>query len=86
MKSTTADIIFALTVLGLVSAVVAHGDDEMDMKMGAADQPHPEDAYPPTYFALRDHSNIIYAHMGLMTVAWVFMLPPGKTLSLAVVM
>jgi len=63
--------------LGLVPAALAHGDD-MNMAKGEVDSPLPEDEYPPTYFALADHRVVIYAHIGLMVLAWVFLLPPGK--------
>lgn len=44
-----------------------------------ADDPLPEDQYAPTYFALGEHTAAIYGHIGLMLVAWVFVLPVGKT-------
>lgn len=34
--------------------------------------------YPPTYFALLDHRVLIYAHVTLMILAWVFALPVGE--------
>lgn len=34
--------------------------------------------YPPTYFALADHSGLIYAHIGTMVITWVFVLPVGE--------
>ena len=33
--------------------------------------------YPPTYFAHPDHSALIYAHIALMVLAWIFALPVG---------
>ncbi|KAK5653554.1 hypothetical protein OQA88_8813 [Cercophora sp. LCS_1] len=69
-------------VLGLIPAVIAHGDD-MNMEKGEADMPLPESEYPPTYFALPDHRAVIYGHIGLMVLAWVFMLPTAVMLSLA---
>ncbi len=68
----------SVAVLGLVPTALAHGDD-MNMEKSEADMPLPEDQYPPTYFALADHRGAIYAHIGLMVLAWVFMLPTGKT-------
>jgi hypothetical protein len=34
--------------------------------------------YPPTYFAHPDHVAVIYSHIALMVIAWVFVLPIGK--------
>ncbi|KAJ6439962.1 integral membrane protein [Purpureocillium lavendulum] len=39
--------------------------------------------YPPTYFAHPDHSALIYAHIALMVLAWIFALPVAVMLSLA---
>ncbi|ROT37898.1 hypothetical protein SODALDRAFT_360191 [Sodiomyces alkalinus F11] len=41
------------------------------------------DSYPPTYFALADHAGVMFAHIALMAVAWVFLLPVAVMLSLA---
>ncbi len=55
-----------------------HGDAEsMDMGMNT-DMDKPQDEYPPTYFAHAPHAGLMYAHIGLMVVAWVFVLPVGK--------
>jgi len=67
----------SIAVLGVLPAALAHGDD-MNMEKGEADTPLPEDQYPPTYFALPDHRATVYAHIGLMVLGWVFMLPAGK--------
>ena len=89
MKSfatSALSVLAGVAVLGLVPAALAHGGDDdmnMDMGMGAdtpADQPLPEGEYPPTYFALGEHTAAIYGHIGLMVIAWVFMLPVGKLL------
>ncbi|KAK3313919.1 hypothetical protein B0H66DRAFT_537168 [Apodospora peruviana] len=83
MKGLAAPLLKVLVgavALGFVPAALAHGGDDMDggMKMGEADQPQPDDQYPPTYFALVDHRAAIYGHIGLMVLAWVFVLPVGK--------
>ncbi|KAM7194584.1 integral membrane protein [Rhypophila sp. PSN 637] len=89
MISLARQLFRALTVgaavgTGLVPSVLAHGGDNTDdMKMGEADKPLPEDQYPPTYFALGDHRAAIYSHIGLMVLAWVFVLPVAVMLSLA---
>jgi len=80
MKALTArllTVVASAAVLGLVPTALAHGDN-MNMEKGEADKPLPEDQYPPTYFALDDHQATIYGHIGLMVLAWVFILPTGK--------
>jgi hypothetical protein len=81
MKALATSLLPAVAVaaaMGLVPAVLAHGDDHGGMKMTDADQPLPEDQYPPTYFAHPDHKAAIYGHIALMVLAWVFALPAGK--------
>jgi len=34
-------------------------------------------SYPPTYLELNDHSGLIYAHVAVMTTAWIILLPVG---------
>lgn len=86
MRLSVSQITTAV-VLGIAPLVVAHGAheagaDAMEMDMGmahGADEPKAESkSYPPTYFALADHAAIMYAHIGLMVLAWVFVLPIGK--------
>ncbi|KAM0324544.1 hypothetical protein ACHAQA_007929 [Verticillium albo-atrum] len=43
----------------------------------------PPDPYPPTYFGLADHGGVMYAHIALMILAWVIVLPLAVMLSLA---
>lgn len=75
-------------VLGLVPLVLAHGANEdggdsmnmdMDISHGAGGSKPDPDSYPPTYFALADHAGLIYAHIVAMVLAWVFVLPVGKS-------
>ena len=37
-----------------------------------------EQDYPPTYFALIDHRSLIYAHIALMAISWIIVLPVGE--------
>lgn len=74
----------ATVFLGLLlPAVLAHGDDEtMDMGEGvamAADEPSLDVEYPPTYFAHPEHRGLLVAHIALMVLAWVVVLPLGMT-------
>ena len=66
----------ALIALALPT-VLAHGGGHEGVT-GEADTPKDESEYPPTYFSLADHAGLMYAHIGLMTLAWVFILPVGK--------
>ena len=80
MRSTTrTTLLVGTAVLGLVSAALAHGDDmDMDMGHGASPDTKPDDSsYPPTYFALADQRGLMLAHIALMTVGWIFVLPVG---------
>lgn len=83
----------ALLVLLFALTASAHEDethmaDDMDMGMttaGAgmplgATPPNATLAVPPSYFRYPEHSHLILAHIGLMTIAWVFVLPIGMNL------
>ena len=95
MKSTpllTTALYTGILLLAVAPAVLAHGDDEaMHMDTGMAhDHGAPianatEEAkvYPPTYFAHPEHRSLIYAHIILMTLAWVFALPVAVMFSIA---
>ncbi|KAI1826586.1 hypothetical protein F4861DRAFT_529706 [Xylaria intraflava] len=49
-----------------------------------ADDPQPDpNSYPPTYFAHPEHAATIYAHIGIMIIGWVFILPTAVMLSIA---
>lgn len=70
--------------LASLSTVLAHGDD-MDMDgaghNGGDHADRPQDDYPPTYFSHLDHAGLMYSHISLMVVAWVFVLPVGTSSS-----
>lgn len=77
--------------LGLLPLVFAHGahegsSDDMNMNMnmshGAGEPKADPQSYPPTYFALADYAGLIYAHIAVMVLAWVFVLPVGKSVEL----
>jgi uncharacterized protein DUF2427 len=85
LRNTTAFV-----VLALLPAALGHGDEHgHDAAMGhsmadeghdhaAPDAPTPGDEYPDTYFALADHAGLMYAHIALMILAWIFVLPVGE--------
>ncbi len=84
----------SILLLALAPVALAHGDDEaMDMGAGGMDHmaeaPHGSAGnatnataeaivYPPTYFSHPEHRSLMYAHIVLMTVGWVFALPVCK--------
>lgn len=37
-----------------------------------------ESEYPPTYFSHPEYAGLIYAHIVLMSLAWIIILPLGK--------
>jgi len=74
-------------LLGLIPLAVAHGDDHdgnMKMDMSAAQPPIPHSnstvAGPGSYFQYGEHTGLMFLHILLMTVAWVFVLPIGGCL------
>ncbi|KAK3376010.1 hypothetical protein B0T24DRAFT_213445 [Lasiosphaeria ovina] len=85
MRTLVTSILQAVAsaiILGLLPGALAHGDDDMEMGEGS-DKPLPDDQYPPNYFGLADHRGLIYAHIALMVLAWIFILPVGVMFSLA---
>ncbi|KAE9369615.1 integral membrane protein-like protein [Stipitochalara longipes BDJ] len=77
-------------LLGLASVAVAHGHDEdMGMNMGAPSMAQPTTAsganvtVAETYFRHSEHTGLLAAHIFLMTVAWIFILPIGVMLSIS---
>lgn len=75
----------ALVLGALFPTALAHGDvgGDMDMDMGesmdmSADQPLPDDQYPPTYFSHSEHRGVLLTHIGLMVLGWVVVLPLGE--------
>ncbi len=77
----------------LVSVVVAHSHDE-DMIMDIGESATPMQTFaslkssvnatvlakPGTYFQYGPHSALLTAHIFLMTISWVFILPIGTPL------
>lgn len=74
-------LVVALTSL---STALAHSDDmEGGGQIGGHNTGNhtdsPQDNYPPTYFSHPGYAGLMYAHIGLMVVAWVFVLPVGTS-------
>ena len=77
----------AAVLLRLASLALAHGDDghhDMNMEDMKTPESHGDasdmeiDVYDmPSYAGLGMHGNMIFAHIVLMVLAWVFVLPIG---------
>lgn len=76
----------AFLLLGVASLVFAHGHDEgerMEMSEGsmgqaeASNSSNPTDTGPPSYFRHAEYSGLILAHVIIMSVGWIFVLPLG---------
>lgn len=94
MRSTTFSALAGAVLLGLVSVAVAHGHDE-DMNMDMADSSIARPTIlsatstttsvpvPDAYWNYGEHRSLLTAHIALMTIAWVFILPIGAYFSLS---
>ncbi|KAK8022628.1 hypothetical protein PG993_013395 [Apiospora rasikravindrae] len=83
-RSTTTTVLSLLAtaaILGALPAVLAHGDDEGEMAAPQEDQKL--ESYPPTYFSHPEHQGVMYAHIILMVLGWVFVLPIAVMFSIA---
>jgi hypothetical protein len=74
-----------VVLLGFASAASAHGHDgDMNMEMGEPSRPtiattsDAPDAGPQSYFQYGEHSGLLMAHILLMILGWMFILPIGK--------
>lgn len=72
-----------LVLLGLVPLAGAHGQDgeggmNMDMSMDMDMDVTSTVAAFASYFQHSEHSGLIFAHILLMTVGWIFVLPIGE--------
>ncbi|KAF5018954.1 hypothetical protein F66182_9043 [Fusarium sp. NRRL 66182] len=87
-KTITRGSSALLLVLLPVAVAVAHGggSEHMDMDVGRGantTQPSMDADYPDTYFTYTEHTGILYTHIALMVLAWVFVLPVAVMLSIA---
>ena len=82
-------ILAGFVLLGFISSAVAHGHEEtgdMNMDMGGMSSTRPTVptaaggamAEPASYFQLKEHTGLMFAHIFLMTIGWVFVLPIGE--------
>lgn len=66
--------------------MLAHGDEGMNMdgdmdgamEIGAQQPDEAAQEYPPNYFSHPEHRGILVAHIALMVLGWVFVLPLGE--------
>ncbi|EMC99944.1 hypothetical protein BAUCODRAFT_572169 [Baudoinia panamericana UAMH 10762] len=80
----------AALLVGALPLVAGHGDGDMGMGMGMdmdMSSPSPSaDGHagqPESYFRLGQYTGWILAHIALMVIAWVVVLPPALLLSVA---
>ena len=66
-----------VNVLLLIGIVHAHVEMKPEHDGNHTMAAHGSD-YPPTYFGLSDDRGLIYGHVSLMVIAWVFVLPIGE--------
>ncbi|KAG4222777.1 hypothetical protein PC116_g28750, partial [Phytophthora cactorum] len=93
MRTTTQAALKALALIAVAGAIPTilahgHGDEgatDMDMNMDMSkEEPKPDpESYPPTYFSHPEHVVEIYAHIALMVISWVVMLPIAVMFSIA---
>lgn len=74
----------AALLLGALPLIAAHGDEHMQMEHESelATTGNTPEA-PPNYFRHPDHAGWMYAHIALMMLGWVVVLPPALMLSVA---
>lgn len=84
-------LIATAAVLGaLLPTVLAHGDEGMStegamegaMNMSAQQPGNDTQDYPPSYFSHPEHRGTLVAHVALMVLGWVFVLPLGESWSI----
>lgn len=79
--STTAT---AALLSGALPLIAAHGDGHVEAEHGHAANTMPEAGQVPVnYFRHPQYAGWMYAHIALMMVAWVVVLPPAIMLSVA---
>ncbi|RDW67894.1 integral membrane protein-3 [Coleophoma cylindrospora] len=80
----------AIALLALAAVARSHEDpaaspeaETMAMSMGASSPAPATGAEPTHYYQLQKYSSLMLAHILLMTIGWVFVLPVGVMLSIA---
>ncbi|KIL94460.1 hypothetical protein FAVG1_03024 [Fusarium avenaceum] len=75
-------------LLALLPIAVAHDGESMGVDMTKrhgvnTTQPPKDEHYSDTYFSHTQHNGLIYTHIALMVLSWVFLLPVAVMFSLA---
>ncbi|KAI6355316.1 hypothetical protein MCOR25_008250 [Pyricularia grisea] len=84
MRRRLSAALLGVVVLGsLPTAILAHGGESMNMDQGQAMPKPAEDSGLETYFSYPEYQGALYAHIALMTVSWVFMLPVAVMFSIS---
>lgn len=74
----------AALLLELLPLVTAHGDGaSMDMSVHDAPESQPQNTGFGGYWSLSEHASLMYWHIGLEILAWVFILPVAVMFSIA---
>jgi hypothetical protein len=69
-----------LLLLGALPLVAAHGDEHAaDMSAHHAPKPQTHDGRLPSYWSLSEHASLMYWHIAFEILAWVVVLPVGKS-------
>ncbi|KAL1587252.1 hypothetical protein WHR41_04353 [Cladosporium halotolerans] len=85
MQTSRATILAsAALLLGSLPPIAAHGDEHSQGEHGHEAAMKPEIAdFPPNYFRHPEYAGWMYAHIALLIIAWVVVLPPAIMLSVA---
>lgn len=93
VQTTGLTSVAALSLLELIPPALSHGHDGLGSTVadaGATTMSHVNSSTsftvnsPQSYFAYQEHGGFVLAHIGLMIVAWFFILPIGECVSPAV--
>lgn len=69
-----ARLVYGLTFL--VASAAAHSDEQPHNNESSGAGSNGQE-YPPTYFAHTEYVGLVYAHIVLMAISWVIVLPVG---------
>lgn len=72
-------ITYGTIILGLALGALGHTGDETAAHSGHSHDQDTQETYPMTYFTLGDHQLAMQAHVVLMTLSWIIILPIGTT-------
>ncbi|KAL2808903.1 hypothetical protein BJX63DRAFT_435707 [Aspergillus granulosus] len=76
-------IIHVVIILSMVLSAYGHTNDEIAAHSGESHDRETPETYPTTYFTLETHQLAMQAHICLMILSWIIILPIATMLSLA---